>query len=116
MDIDKLKKIARGATPGPWYAIPHPEWRGANWRVDTRPGTDWANFGQIAYMSGANARFVAAFNPKTVLELLDKLQQLEKSLDRIAYPPTYGVFDPMERMRQYEQIARKALEGEDANN
>ena len=80
MDIDKLKKIAEAATPGPWYATPHPECRGANWRVGTRPSTDWVNFGQIAYMSGANARFVAAFNPRVALELLDEITRLNDTV------------------------------------
>lgn len=48
-------------TPGPWYAIPNPEWSGAKWRIDNKSNAPWANFGEICYAStAANARLIAA--------------------------------------------------------
>lgn len=58
-DWAKDWELCEKATPGPWYAIPHPEYTSASWRVDTNPNASWAGFGQLAYMSEENARFVA---------------------------------------------------------
>lgn len=47
-------------TPGPWFAIPHPEWPGANYRITSDPSEPWANFGPICYTSPQNAPLIAA--------------------------------------------------------
>ena len=47
-------------TPGPWFAIPHPEWKGAKVRIDTKKNTNWENFGEICYARRNNANLIAA--------------------------------------------------------
>lgn len=90
MDIDELRKLAEAATPGPWRAwfsntlfhvqtydqeksplqayVAKGSWWGEN--SITRPGERQAK---------ANAIFIAAASPATVLALLDRIAELEDS-------------------------------------
>lgn len=56
----KLCKLIEAATPGPWYAIPHPEWKGSPSRIGVDPSASWASFGEIAYVSPHNAAIICA--------------------------------------------------------
>lgn len=50
-------------TPGPWYALPHPEWRGGRWMITANHADDWpqAMSRGIARVTTANnARLIAA--------------------------------------------------------
>lgn len=73
---EKDWEICKKATPGPWYAIPHPEYKNASWRVDTSPDVPWASFGQLAYMSEEDARFVAEAR-EALPYYLQRVQELE---------------------------------------
>src|SRR5690625_3929294 len=80
MTLDDLRKIAEAATPGPWEAVTDgkpdfyglPEWRIGNpaYPPVTRAG-----------MTRESAEFIATFNPKRVLELLDENQRLQALIE-----------------------------------
>lgn len=75
----ELAKLRETARPGPWYVIPHPEWGGADSRIDDRPDAPWANFAQICYASPRNAPLIAAAPAmaETLEEMADRLIELE---------------------------------------
>lgn len=77
-DWQKDWELCEKAT-GPWYAIPHPDYKNANWRVDTRPDVPWANFGQVAYMSAENAQFIAEAR-QALPYWLQRARELEEAL------------------------------------
>lgn len=83
MDLDNLRRLALGATPGPWKCkdapgaefdgiyrvlgndnpLPH----GVAWQADNRPTPAEAR-------RFADAEFIAAANPQAIIELLDMVQ------------------------------------------
>lgn len=71
LDLKRLREIANAATPGPWRAAEY----GA---VMTMENEDVAqgDLGQVE----ENAAHIAAFNPETVIALLDRIEALEKKL------------------------------------
>jgi hypothetical protein len=77
-------ELTKRATPGPWYAIPHPEYKSAKWRVDTNPNASWANFGELAYMSAEDARFVAEAR-EALPYWLQRVKELEHVLEPLRY-------------------------------
>ncbi len=83
MDTNKLKELAERATPGPWSCNRH-------WAIVGGPILEFTNGAaqqQIAMACGQswmrddelrnNAEFIAAANPKTILALLDEIDQLK---------------------------------------
>jgi hypothetical protein len=77
IDLENLKKLALAATPGPWYSDEP--------FVGTSPGVSDIVSGVGWQHSDANqcatARFIAAANPATVLELVERLEQAGQALD-----------------------------------
>ena len=91
IDTKELRRLAQAATPGPWFS----DARGNIWR---RPPSDlyenggsvardkqiafvavwWRGEGVTGYPFENNARLIAASNPATVIELLDRLEAAEK--------------------------------------
>lgn len=101
MTHDELRKLAEAATPGPWWQrsalTPEPTEDGATelsellcfFPDEDHPRFwDWINDGA----------FVAAANPKTVLELLDRIAELEGALKPFAEAAPY--FEPEEQEGQ----------------
>lgn len=76
LNIEQLKKIAQEATPGPW-----PSWS-ANvpfYVVVTKPAPSQSKHDreQPTYWRYEDGLFVNVFNPKQVLELLNRIEELE---------------------------------------
>lgn len=75
--LGKLRKLAEGATPGPWTPSDH---NGPQWKISGPRG----EFHVIATTSQGNdepnAAFIAAANPQTVLQLLDRVERLERTM------------------------------------
>ncbi len=77
MDIKKLRKIAEEATPGSWensFSSNYPFY------VDVRkPARSLSKHDsdRPTYWRHQDGLFVAVFNPKQVLELLDRIEELE---------------------------------------
>ena len=84
IDINKLRRLAQAATPGPWYATGKLT-RYVEARIDGGLIQEVAACGPTKADGGygpqqeANARLIAAANPATISELLDRLEAAEKS-------------------------------------
>ena len=86
IDVNELRRLAQAATPGPWKAG---QYLGSLQQFvihtdagDRGRGSDVA-LTTLALGSDetvANARLIAAANPETVLELLDRLEAAEKDV------------------------------------
>jgi hypothetical protein len=85
-------------TPGPWYAIPHPEHPHGKSRIDNDPYVPWGIFGQIAYVAPNNAHLIAA-----APELLAVLEELRESA---SYWSEYDV--PLGIVERIESAIAKA--------
>lgn len=81
-ELYAIRMRDKARTPGKWYAIPHPEWDGASYRIGTNPDAPWANFGQIAYMGAADAAFTAHCS-EDVPALLAEVDRLRGLLDEV---------------------------------
>lgn len=80
LDLGPIKQRIEAASDGPWFVIHHPEWPGGKSRVDNKPETKHAHFGELAFMERRNAEFVANIRqdaPAMVTEI-------EKNRKRIA--------------------------------
>lgn len=92
MTNDELRKLAEKATPGGWYADEHTHYaepRKKRWRI-MYTATDAHNLGAKfplasveLYGSGrggdeANAAFIAAANPRTVISLIDAYERMSR--------------------------------------
>ena len=83
IDINKLRRLAQAATPGPWYATGKLT-RYVEARIDGGLIQEVAACGPTKADGGygpqqeANARLIAAANPATISELLDRLEAAEK--------------------------------------
>ena len=106
IDINKLRQLAQAATPGPWVAknvsgagleihMSHPVYPDKEWPAF---GTDSAfcKKGLVSYetwtqfphevrdvQQSKNAEYIAAANPATISELLDRLEAAEKERDEL---------------------------------
>ena len=83
IDINKLRRLAQAATPGPWYATGKLT-RYVEARIDGGLIQEVAACGPTKADGGygpqqeANARLIAAANPAAISELLDRLEEAEK--------------------------------------
>ena len=83
IDINKLRRLAQAATPGPWYATGKLT-RYVEARIDGGLIQEVAACGPTKADGGygpqqeANARLIAAANPATISELLDRIEAAEK--------------------------------------
>ena len=82
IDINELRRLAQAATPGPWKMLPVGDGRQkfavANSEflsILTVTDEGGATFGTV--YDDADARFIAAANPATVIELLDRIEAAE---------------------------------------
>lgn len=86
IDINKLRRLAQAATPGPWY-VTGKLTRYVEARIDGGLIQEVAACGPTKADGGygpqqeANARLIAAANPATISELLDRLEAAEKECD-----------------------------------
>lgn len=82
IDINKLRRLAQAATPGPWYVTGNLT-RYVEARIDGGLIQEVAACGPTEADGGygpqqeANARLIAAANPASVSELLDRLEAAE---------------------------------------
>ena len=88
IDINKLRRLAQAATPGPWYATGKLT-RYVEARIDGGLIQEVAACGPTKADGGygpqqeANARLIAAANPATISEILDRLEAAEKERDEL---------------------------------
>ena len=85
IDINELRRLAQAATPGGWYVA-----RG-NYVYGVKEVTDgeevWhpviacTDDDEVSINFEGNANFIAAANPATISELLDRLEAAEKERD-----------------------------------
>ena len=82
IDINELRRLAQGATPGPWKMLPVGDGRQKFAVADseflsilTVTDEGGATFGTV--YDDDDARFIAAANPTTVSEMLDRLEAAE---------------------------------------
>ena len=86
IDINKLRRLAQAATPGPWY-VTGKLTRYVEARIDGGLIQEVAACGPTKADGGygpqqeANASLIAAANPATISELLDRLEAAEKGRD-----------------------------------
>ena len=86
IDINKLRRLAQAATPGPWY-VTGKLTRYVEARIDGGLIQEVAACGPTKADGGygpqqeANARLIAAANPAAISELLDRLEEAEKERD-----------------------------------
>ena len=88
IDINKLRRLAQAATPGPWYATGKLT-RYVEARIDGGLIQEVAACGPTKADGGygpqqeANARLIAAANPAAISELLSRLEAAEKERDAL---------------------------------
>ena len=88
IDINKLRRLTQAATPGPWYVTGkltrYVEARIDGWLIQevAACGPTKAD-GGYGPQQEANARLIAAANPATISELLDRLEAAEKERDAL---------------------------------
>ena len=86
IDINKLRRLAQAATPGPWYATGKLT-RYVEARIDGGLIQEVAACGPTKADGGygpqqeANASLIAAASPATISELLDRLEAAEARLN-----------------------------------
>ena len=89
IDINELRRLAQAATPGPWWVNQDGLNHGFERGVMEINALDWwalagawvVNDGKQSDEGSANAKFIAAVNPATVSELLDRLEAAERNLN-----------------------------------
>lgn len=78
LPLAKLKELAEKATPGPWKAIPtYDENKFLNVSVVSPRGDADLGTWMVCAAREANAAFIAAVNPQTVLALVERIEELE---------------------------------------
>lgn len=78
--IETLRRLHGEATPGPWYATPHPKWTGAPHRIGTRPDVPHEHFGELARMGAKNAALVVAME-RALPALLDVAEAAARHIE-----------------------------------
>ena len=88
IDTKELRQLAQDATPGPWYATGKLT-RYVEARIDGGLIQEVAACGPTKADGGygpqqeANARLIAAANPATISELIERLRAAEKERDAL---------------------------------
>ena len=87
-DINELRRLAQGAAPGPWKMVPVGDGRQKFAVADseflpilTVTDEGGTTFGTV--YDDADAKFIAAANPATVSELINRLEAVEKERDAL---------------------------------
>lgn len=79
-ELDALVELAGAATPGPWEVKDESNvWGTDNWIVE-----GWCDYGPTT--APADAAYIAAANPATVLRLVEDVRRLRAALDRVKCP------------------------------
>ncbi len=111
MNIDKrtLREVAEKATPGPWKVFSDIDTKtfSINTPRDKRCENviKWGGF-DCQPNAEANAEFIAAFNPKVALALLDENIQLQREKDAIE-AVALALRDDMQQAREQLAAAEK---------
>lgn len=113
IEINELRRLAQAATPGPWHATKSVEtnswavWSDTTRLMELRP-TKTVDM----YRVSNTATFIAAVNPATISELLDRLEAAEKAVTE-AYQRGYATGqEESEKEREELRADKKALECE----
>lgn len=94
VDLDVLERLAREATPGPWWAA------GAWFDDDGSPmpmvghgstGADWV--AKTARRDGSDAAYIAAASPDVVLALVERVRAAEGALASVREAFDPGMLD-----------------------
>lgn len=83
IDIDKLERLAKAATPGPWSKFDKNNVIAVLHAASDRPVINWTGFdrdGTPRKVHRANAAYISAANPATVLELIGEVRRLRAEL------------------------------------
>ena len=76
--LEELLEIAKSATPGPWNY--EPERYSAMCVIGIKPIDDrWIAHCQPEFNGQQNGRFIATFNPQTVIDLITQLKDAQES-------------------------------------
>ncbi|HCF5790964.1 ead/Ea22-like family protein [Pseudomonas aeruginosa] len=93
-DHAELRRLAKAATPGPW--VTDAQQNGAIFNIESESGDMCIAMSQenpaptrleINEQRRANAEFIAAANPKTILALLDEIDRLSDELSACTEHP-----------------------------
>lgn len=113
IDTNELRRLAQAATPGPWY-VTGKLTRYVEARIDGRLIQEVAACGPTKADGGygpqqeANARLIAAANPATISELLDRIEAAEK--ERYALrAENAGLVDDMNLLRDNNTSLRAKI-------
>jgi len=73
-------------TPGPWFAIQHPEWKNALYLITNDKDSCWASYGGICYVDRNNANLIAKAPEmyEEIEQLKDQIAEFEKLRDDLA--------------------------------
>lgn len=83
IDIDKLERKAKAATPGPWSKFDKNSVIAVLRAASDRPVINWTGFdrdGTPRKVHRANAAYISAANPAAVLELIGEVRRLRAEL------------------------------------
>lgn len=99
--LDDDERIARAATPGPWWHNPNKQWLGpdAFEKYDLRQGEEFVGYGGPHPFTGAvcatgpandpqgmnDATFIAAHDPARVLREIDAKRQVLRNLEQAEF-------------------------------
>ncbi len=121
-DHAELRRLAKAATPGPW--VTDAQQNGAIFNIESESGDMCIAMSQenpaptrleINEQRRANAEFIAAANPKTILALLDEIDRLKAESDRLrqGMKGDYDIDAWLDWSKEKEQIKAEndALQG-----
>jgi hypothetical protein len=77
--VERLRELAKAATPGPWTAEPY-VYADEDGRGRVTSPSDSDDFNLVDSLAAADAKYIAAVSPDVVLELLDALEDAESKL------------------------------------
>lgn len=121
-DLKELRKLATAATKGPWrqhgtaVLFDHEdykhEWIGLRGVVG-KDGTDMTTEGGFTrVLKTSDAKFIAAANPATVLELVDQLQGAIEIMKELDYETVQGQYVRAEVINRARSWLLQANRGE----
>jgi hypothetical protein len=81
IDLDRLEELAKSATPGPWVAEVD-DWNCSVILDDDQPGTAYIaeRLTQGKSEGEADAEFIAALDPTTILALITEVRRLRETV------------------------------------
>lgn len=125
-DHAELRRLAKAATPGPW--VTDAQKNGAIFNIESESGDMCIAMSQenpaptrleINEQRRANAEWIAAANPKTILALLDEIDRLRSRLEIDERTPHDGIAcrdetikvldEKCDRLKAENEVLRGAL-------